>query len=295
MRTPRMIPLLTAIVEGGSQPVAHDEISPPVPWWSLTKTALAAGSLALVAAGRLALDTPVASAAFTLRQLLQHTAGVPNYGELAAYHGAVARGEEPWPPDELLRRVGSDRLLFEPGQGWAYSNVGYLFVRAIIEEAAGEDIGAALGRLVFVPLGVPGVKLAREAKDLDATAWGNAAGYHPGWVYHGLAVGTPAEAALFLHRLMAGQLLPAALLDAMRAPYPLGGPVEGRPWRTAGYGLGLMMDVTSPRGPCIGHTGQGPGSVAAAYHFPDIDPPRTVAAFAPVEDQAVVERAVLAL
>ena len=137
MRTPRMIPLLTAIVEGGSQPVAHDELSPPVPWWSLTKTALAAGSLALVAAGRLALDTPVASAAFTLRQLLQHTAGVPNYGELAAYHGAVARGEEPWPPDELLRRVGSDRLLFEPGQGWAYSNVGYLFVRAIVEEEIG--------------------------------------------------------------------------------------------------------------------------------------------------------------
>jgi CubicO group peptidase (beta-lactamase class C family) len=295
-----MIPLLTAIVEGG-QSVAPDPHLPPVPhassvpWWSLTKTALAAGGLALVAAGRLALDTPVAVRPFTLRQLLQHTAGVPNYGDLAAYHEAVARGDEPWPPDELLRRVGSDRLLFEPGQGWAYSNVGYFLVRRLIEEAAGEDIGAALGRLVFVPLGVPGVKLAREAKDLEATAWGNAAGYHPGWVYHGLVVGTPSEAGLFLHRLMAGQLLPAELLGAMRARYPLGGPVEGRPWRTAGYGLGLMMDVASSRGLCIGHTGQGPGSVAAAYHFPDLDTPRTATAFAPVEDQAVVERAVLAL
>jgi D-alanyl-D-alanine carboxypeptidase len=292
MRAPKMIPLLTAIVEGG-QSVAPDPLSAPVPWWSLTKTALAAGALALVAAGRFALDAPVASRPFTLRQLLQHTAGVPNYGELAAYHEAVERRDEPWSPDELLRRVGSDRLLFEPGQGWAYSNVGYFLVRRLIEEAAGEDIGAALGRLVFVPLGVPGVKLAREAKDLDATAWGNAAGYHPGWVYHGLAVGTPAEAALFMYRLMTGRLLHAALLDAMRARYPLGGPVEGRPWRTAGYGLGLMMDVASPRGFCIGHSGQGPGSIAAAYHFPDLDPPRTAAAFAPVEDLAVVERAVL--
>jgi len=293
MRDPRMIPLMTAFVEAG-QLVAQDERSLPVPWWSLTKTALAAGALALVAAGRLALDAPVPSRPFTLRQLLQHTAGVPSYGELAAYHEAVERRDEPWPPDELLRRVGSDRLLFEPGQGWAYSNIGYLLVRGIIEEAAGEPIGTALGRLVFVPLGVPAVKLAREPKDLDATAWGNAAGYHPGWVYHGLAVGTPAEAALLLHRLMSGQLLPAVLLDAMCARYPLGGPVEGRPWRTAGYGLGVMMDVASPRGRCIGHTGQGPGSVAAAYHFPDLDPSRTAAAFAPVGDQAVVERAVLA-
>jgi CubicO group peptidase (beta-lactamase class C family) len=286
--------VLTAIVEGGHLG-DHDRLSPSVPWWSLTKTALAAGALALVADGRLALDAPLGSKPFTLRQLLQHTAGVPNYGDLAAYHEAVARRQEPWSPDELMRRVGSDRLLFQPGQGWAYSNVGYLFVRDMIEERAGEDIGAALHRLVFAPLGVPGVKLAREPEGLAGTAWGNATGYHPGWVYHGLAIGTPADAALFLHRLLAGRLLPAALLDDMREPHPLGGPVPGRPWSTTGYGLGLMVDVASPRGRSIGHTGQGPGSVAAAYHFPDLDPPRTAAAFAPVEDQAVVERATLTL
>jgi CubicO group peptidase (beta-lactamase class C family) len=289
-----MIPLLTAIVEAG-RPMDPEATSPPVPWWSLTKTALAAGALALVAADRLALDAPLPSRPFTLRQLLQHTAGVPDYGPLADYHEAVKRRDEPWSTDDLLRRVAAPRLLFEPGQGWAYSNVGYLFVRQLVEEAAGEPIGAALGRLVFAPLDVPGVRLARTAKDLDVTAWGNATAYHPGWVYHGLAVGTPAEAALFLHRLMTGQLLPAALLDAMRVRRPLDVPLAGRPWRTAGYGLGLMMEIASPRGLCMGHTGQGPGSVAAAYHFPGFDPPRTAAAFAPVEDQAVVERAVLAL
>lgn len=291
MSTPR---ILAATVEGGSLG-DHDRPAPPVPWWSLTKTALAAAALALVEAGRLALDAPLRPQPYTLRQLLQHTAGVPSYGDLAAYGEAVERGEEPWSRAELLRRVGADRLAFPPGGGWAYSNVGYLLVRDLIEDATGEELGAALHRLVFAPLEVPAVKLAREAIDLDGTAWGNAAGYHPGWVYHGLAVGTPAEAAFFLHRLMIGRLVAGELLAAMRAPYALGGPVAGRPWRTTGYGLGLMVDVASSRGRCIGHTGQGPGSVAAAYHFPDLDPPRTVAAFAPVEDPAVVERAVLAL
>jgi CubicO group peptidase (beta-lactamase class C family) len=291
MNPPRV---LTAFVEGRTL-CDHPRLAPPVPWWSLTKTALAAGALVLVTEGRLALDAYLRPRPYTLRQLLQHTAGVPNYGDLAEYHQAVERGEAPWSREDLLRRVAVDRLVFPPGHGWAYSNVGYLLVRSLVEEATGEELGIALRRLVFEPLGVPGVKIAGEPSDLDGTAWGNAVGYHPGWVYHGLAVGTPGEAALFLHRLMIGRLVSGELLAAMRVPYPLSSPLEGRPWRTAGYGLGLMVDVASPRGRCLGHTGQGPGSVAAAYHFPDLNPPRTTAAFAPVEEQAVVERTVLAL
>jgi hypothetical protein len=72
-------------------------------------------------------------------------------------------------------------------------------------------------------------------------------------------------------------------------------PLEsGRPWQSAGYGLGLMMDVASTHGLSIGHSGQGPGSVSAAYHFPELVPPCTAAAMAPAEDQGVVERAVVA-
>ena len=77
----------------------------PVPWWSLTKTVLAASSLTLVAEGRLALDAPCRFGPFTLRQLLRHTAGVREYGSLADYHEAVARNDPPWSEQELLRRV----------------------------------------------------------------------------------------------------------------------------------------------------------------------------------------------
>jgi hypothetical protein len=80
----------------------------------------------------------------------------------------------------------------------------------------------------------------------------------------------------------------------MRTPRALDVTIGGgRPWRTAGYGLGLMNDLASSCGLCIGHSGQGPDSVAAAYHFPALDPPRTVAAFALASDQAVVECAVM--
>lgn len=287
MNSPR---ILAATVEGGRL-TAYEREAPPVPWWSLTKTALAAAALVLVDRGPLSLDAPTDASGVTLRHLLQHTAGVPEYGGLGAYHEAVARGEEPWSVDELLRRVDAGRLLFSPGQGWQYSNVGYLLVRRLIEAAVGAALDEALRALVFEPLGVPGVRIARLPADLDDTTWGNSARYHPGWVYHGLAVGTPAEAALFVHRLLAGGFLPSPLIGAMREAYPLGGPIEGRPWRSAGYGLGVMIDVASPRGFAIGHTGQGPGSVAAAYHFPALA--RTVAAFAAVEDPALVERAVL--
>ena len=273
----------------------HDPLSPAVPWWSLTKTALAAAALGLVGDDRLSLDAPLSGRPFTLRQLLQHTAGLQDYGGLAAYHEAEARGDPPWSDGLLWRRVGADRLLFDPGQGWAYSNVGYLLVRRLIEETAGEDIGAALHRMVCDPLGVPGVRLAREPRDLSTTAWGNAAGYHPAWVYHGLLVGTPAEAARFLDGLLTGRLLRPALLQAMLESRSVGSAQEGRPWRAPAYGLGLMTDVVPSHGRSVGHSGAGPGSVAAAYHFPDLDPPRTIAAFAPGGDVGIVERAALEL
>jgi hypothetical protein len=117
--------------------------------------------------------------------------------------------------------------------------------------------------------------------------------FHPGWVSHGLLLGPPSDIVRFMHGIFTGALLPAPLRDQMRQRYPVTVELKDRPWRTAGYGLGLMMDIASPLGLCIGHSGQGPDSVAAAYHFPDVDVPLTVAAFAPTDDQGIAERAVL--
>ena len=285
------VEVVTATVVDGML-AAGDVADAPVPWWSFTKTVLAAAALVLVDAGRLTLDTPLAGRRYTLRQLLQHRAGVPDYGSLDAYHDAVARGRSPWPVGKLLARVYSHAPGFEPGTSWMYSNVGYLFVRQLIEHATGEEIGEALSHLVLTPLGIAHAGFARTPEELVGTRWGNAGTYHPGWVYHGLMVGSPAAAALLLDRLLRGDLLSSASLRAMRESFRLGAPIRGRPWQAPGYGLGLMIETTAPRS-FMGHTGQGPSSTGAVYHFPARANSVTAAAFAPVDDQGLVEQRVV--
>ncbi len=288
--------MITAVVEDEAEAEGTGPAS--VPWWSYTKTVLAAAALALVADGRLSLDAPMDGRGFSLRHLLQHRAGLPDYGRLQAYHEAVAGGEAPWTRELLLRRVRADKLDFEPGQGWAYSNIGYLLVRERIENATRRDLGGALDRLVLGPLGISGVRVAREPADLEATAWRNPTGYHPGWVYHGLLIGSASSAALLLHRLLGGGLLPEALLREMLATHPVNGPFPGRPWRTGDYGLGLMTGVGDTGATYVGHTGVGPGSTAAIYRCGRETrggPRRTAAAFAPIESPAAVERRAMEL
>ena len=48
-----------------------------VPWWSFTKTILAAAALRLVELGQLSLEEPLQGQSCCLRQLLQHRAGKP--------------------------------------------------------------------------------------------------------------------------------------------------------------------------------------------------------------------------
>src|ERR671912_2301759 len=82
-----------------------------VPWWSFSKTVIAAAALALVRDGRLALDEPLDGRPYTLRQLLQHRAGLGEYGRLPAYREAVGQNDDAWPAEEMLARAAADRLL----------------------------------------------------------------------------------------------------------------------------------------------------------------------------------------
>jgi CubicO group peptidase (beta-lactamase class C family) len=260
-----------------------------VAWWSFTKTVMAAAALRLAATGALQLDVLLPGCSYTLRQLLQHRAGVPNYGGLAEYHAAVARRDVPWSRASLLEAVGADRTLFAPGTGWAYSNVGYLFVRDAIEGASGLPLDDALHQLVLARSDCRDVRLARVPDDLAGVAWIAGQGYHPGWVYHGLLVGNPKSAACLLHDILCGNALREDERRQMTDRQPLGGAVPGRPWTTHGYALGLMSGTMTGVGRAMGHTGVGPGSVAAIYHFPDRTPPVSVATFMPGSDDAPVE------
>ncbi|POF44290.1 serine hydrolase [Pseudomonas laurylsulfativorans] len=264
-----------------------------VPWWSFTKTVLAAATLSLVRDKLIDLDRTVPEGPFTPRQLLRHEAGLADYGELADYHAAVARHETPWSAEDMLQRLDASRLRYAPGDGWRYSNVGYLYIVRLIERTTCLSLEEALNQRIFAPLGLSRVRLAKTCADLANVNMGSTSGYDPGWVYHGLLTGPLAEAALCLDRLMAGQLLPDSLLRQMRTVHALGGPLAGRPWTSPGYGLGLMQGGVSSGLILSGHTGAGPGSVVAVYRCVQGEYTASGAVFHDVDNEGAVEAQVV--
>lgn len=235
-----------------------------VPWWSFTKTALSIASLRLVERDALSLDGEIPGHPFSLRQLLRHEAGLPDYAAIARYQSDVAAGEVPWPVDRLLAAVDADRLRYAPGMGWAYSNIGYLRVAQLIERVTGQELETALGEIVFNPAGLASARLARDPGDLADVQMGSASGYHPGWVYHGLIVGTVADAARLLWLLANGRLLKPTTLAAMMQGHALPdhrSTIHPNP----AYGLGLILSAEDPYDHSFGHTGEGPGSSIAVY------------------------------
>ena len=260
----------------------------PVPWWSITKTVLSAAVLRLTETGAFRLDDPYDDWPFTIRHLLQHTSGLTTYGG-PAYQKAVAEGEPVWSVEELLARHNVRQLLFSPGKGWAYSNIGYLFVRHLIEHTTEVPLDSALQRLIFTPLGITCTRIATTASDMEHTSWGNPTDYDPQWVFHGLLIGPPTDAVVFLDGLLAGRVLSAMSLEAMQDQRMLGGLLPGRPWTQTGYGLGLMMGEVKSVGRVVGHSGVGPDSVSALYAFLDLPGCPVVSAFAPGTDEGMVE------
>ncbi len=271
-------------IEGGDG--LHDAL---FPYWSFTKTAIAICALKLVERGMLALDTPLDRQPYTLRQLLRHSAGLPDYGTLTAYHEAVTRGDTPWSREEVLDKALTQGMLFLPDGGWAYSNIGYLLVRGMIEDATGQALGAVLHDLIIEPLGLESVAFWDNLEQSKQLHWDAAQRYDPNWVYHGCLIGTASDAVSLLDGLIHGALLPRPLLDQMLDKRILGGAIAGRPWSQCGYALGLMSGEVTDFGRAIGHSGAGPFCVNAVYHFPDRADPITVACFSDGTDEGVPE------
>jgi len=197
--------VLNHAIGRGNEPICG-ESDALFPWWSVTKTVFAAAVLRLADSGRLSLDNFYRDRPYTIRQLLQHTAGLNTYGG-PPYRAAVAAGDPVWPVAELLARVKADRLVFNPGEGWAYSNVGYLFVRELIEETVDMEIDESLRALVFEPMGIQRTRIVKTPDDMAQTHWGNPNGYDPRWVYHGLLIGPPSDAVHFLRQLLSEPFL----------------------------------------------------------------------------------------
>jgi D-alanyl-D-alanine carboxypeptidase len=274
-------------INRGSGPTEGESVA-LFPWWSITKSVLAAAALKLADQGLISLDDFYNGRPYTIRQLLQHTAGLNNYGG-EPYRAAVAAGDPVWPVAGLLARVKAEQLIFTPGSNWAYSNVGYIFVRQLIEEKAGLGIDDALRMLVFGPMGIQRTRIAATPEDMKQTFWGNPDGYDPNWVYHGLLIGPPSDAVDFLRRLFSESFLSESARSAMKTMHALGGSIAGRPWTRIGYGLGLMMGEMGDAGTAVGHSGVGHDCVSSLYWFSGLPGSPVVAVFGQGTDEGITE------
>jgi CubicO group peptidase (beta-lactamase class C family) len=130
-------------------------------WFSMTKIVTATAALRLADEGRLDLSAPAGAYVDylrapgntqpTVRQLLNHTAGLGNPLPIRWAHPAGAPAPD---PEALLRRLMGRRRAyrFPVGESARYSNVGYLAAGQIIAAAAGMPFEAYVRECVLRPL-----------------------------------------------------------------------------------------------------------------------------------------------
>jgi D-alanyl-D-alanine carboxypeptidase len=255
--------------------------------YSLTKTFIAAALLQQAARGALALDRPIQDylpglalpRPVTVRQLLNHSAALADYGGLAAYQEAVrSHPEVPWPEARFLALAAST----EPAPPrWRYSNPGFLILKLLLQRISGASLQDALAAQLFMPIQLRDTFVAESLADAATLTPGYSrffhpqeepedvtGRYHPGWVSHGVVISTARDTAHLFQALFAGDLLPPELRAAMAEPLVL--PFTHPLFRQPAYGLGAMIDAASPYGLVIGHAGGGPGYATGALCFPQV-------------------------
>ncbi|MEU5065681.1 serine hydrolase domain-containing protein [Streptomyces virginiae] len=241
---------------------------------SNTKTFTAVVVLQLVGEGRVGLDAPVETYLpglvrgdgidgrhITVRQLLQHMSGLPNYTEYDLQ-------PRPYDPRDLLDIALRHKAHFAPGAKWEYSNTNYVLAGLIVEKVTGRDLAREIDRRIIQRLGLrhtyfpaPGDVTIREP---------HPHGYHretadgplrditdmdPSWSWAaGQLISTNSDLNRFFSELLRGRLLPDAQLAQMRTTVP-----ADYFGRGAGYGLGLVSRPLSCGGVYWGHGGSFPG------------------------------------
>jgi len=86
----------------------------------------------------------------TIRHLLTHTSGIPNYTDFINFR--VERRQ--YTLDQLVGTFSGKPLDFEPGTRWKYSNSGYVLLGAILEKVTGTSYERLLALRILEPLGM---------------------------------------------------------------------------------------------------------------------------------------------
>jgi D-alanyl-D-alanine carboxypeptidase len=242
---------------------------------STSKTLVATVVLQLEAEGRIELDDTVEhwlpgvvhgngndGRKITLRQLLQHTSGIrddlPGYGTPQEYY---RQRHDVYTARQLVARA----MAHPPGEGWEYSNTGYILLDLVIEKVTGRPAHQEIEDRVLRPLGLRHTRWMGTAHTLPRPHAQAYQFFGPGstvdvtdqipvdtenlsWV-----TTTRDENALF-RGLLAGRLLKTRQLAEMKQTVPVSAEVQ-QLWPGGRYGLGLAERPLSCGGTYWSHEG----------------------------------------
>ena len=254
---------------------------------STTKSFVATVVLQLVGEGRLSLDDTVEhrlpgvvsgngndGSRITVRQLLQHTSGIPNYTadlpELQSVANFQAGRFTAWTAPQLVALAMRHAPDFPPGTQWEYSNTNYILAGMIINKVTGHSWQQEVTRRIIRPLGlrdtlapvdypyIQGPHLngysnfggsgpTTDVTDLDPSAADSA----------GAIISTTADLSRFYSALLGGRLLRPAQLAEMRTTVRAA--ALDAVWPGVSYGLGLMRIPLTCGGAYYSHAGDLPG------------------------------------
>ncbi len=100
-------------------------------------------------------DLPAAWSAVTLRELLQHTSGIPSYEKSPAFIAKfLANPRQYFSPNDIIDAVRDKGLEFPPGTRYGYSDTDNIVVALMAEKALGFSYERQLRKLLFKPLGL---------------------------------------------------------------------------------------------------------------------------------------------
>jgi D-alanyl-D-alanine carboxypeptidase len=258
---------------------------------SVAKTYMSIGILKLYEEGRVNLDATIDNyltpgqlrqvtdgKKITVRMLLNHTSGVPEYNLQPKYVTKLLQEPDHYfAPEDYLKYIAGKPLDFAPGTKYRYTNTNYLLL-ALIGDGVTGDHADYLSRVIFEPLVLKNTYYINDSgylkyPNLVNSYWDrnsnnileNASRLQSNNVKALVGddgiVATPEDAVKFLRGLMEGKLLSPPTMDQMKQWV---NDKNGNPT----YGLGLDY-ATFDGKIAFGHSGGGIGAGCQLYYFPD--------------------------
>lgn len=273
---------------------------------SLTKLFTGAAILKLAEQGKLGLDDPLSrfvpefdtgGRLVTIRQLLHHTSGIPEYTMQPGFFAKLAPLN--LSDAELLQLVSGKSFVFEPGADWRYTNTNYYLLGMVVAKASGRPYAAFIQDEFFTPLGLAHTRYGSETAIVPRRAQGYA--FDPDTGSHSN------DAAISMNVPGAGGALVSSAGDLVRWQIAL---TNGRALRPASfeqmigsavkttqadslYGLGVSIDRRDGQR-VIGHGGAINGFSSMLRWLPDSGLSVAVISNSEGLSAAVVERRIVA-